>query len=117
MNLRTLACLAALAGGLVWVARAFQGDDLPGVYWVGSGLLAVALVAAGTLLVKKGTWWLRAIVAVAFPLLVWSVYAVVRPAGDPLAVDGVAGGLAIVVAGLVVARAPRSTARAGSHAR
>jgi hypothetical protein len=88
---------------------------------LGFGLLAFALATAGTMLVKKGTWWLRAIVAVAFPLLVWSVYAVVRPAGDPLAMDGVAGGLAIVVAGLVVARAPRSSAanraRAGSHAR
>jgi hypothetical protein len=117
MNLRTLACLAGLAGGLVWVGRAFLGEDPSAVYWVGFGLLAVALAAAGATLVKKGTWWLRLIVAVAFPLLVWSLYAAVRPAGDPLVVDGVAGALAMVVAVLFVARAPASSHRPGSHVR
>lgn len=117
MNLRTVSCLAGIAGGLVWVARAFVGEEPTILYWIGVALLAVWLAAAGASLVKKGTWWLRLIVAVALPLLAWSIYAAVRPATDPLLLDAVVGGLAIVVAVLVLVLAPAPARSHGSHAR
>ena len=117
MNLRTVSCLAGIAGGFMWVARAFVGEEPTILYWIGVALLAVWLAAAGASLVKKGTWWLRLIVAVALPLLAWSIYAAVRPATDPLLLDAVVGGLAIVVAVLVLVLAPKPARSHGSHAR
>lgn len=98
MDLHTLARGAGLVGGLAWLAR--FGLDLNGsgsgaaadaLFWVGAVLLAVALVAAGAALVSSSATWLRAIVGIAFPLLVWSVLEVLRAAGDPEAIDGVFG--------------------------
>lgn len=118
MNLRTLACFAFFTGGLVWVGRYFLGDDPAALYWVGLAVLGVALAAAGASLVKKGTWWLRLIVGTALPVLVWSLYSAVRPVGDELLVDAICGGVAVVVAVLVVALAPSSTRHHhGTHAR
>lgn len=118
MNLRTLACLAFLVGGLVWVGRYFLGEDPPALHWVGLGVLVVALAAAGASLVKKGTWWLRLIVGAAFPALVWSLYSAIRPIGDELLVDAICGGLAVVASVLVVVLSP-SPARHhhGTHSR
>ena len=59
--------------------------------WVGLVLLAVALAGLGAGLVGRSEVWLQAIVAVAFPLLVWSVLEVLHPAGDPEVIDGVFG--------------------------
>lgn len=123
MNLRTLASLAFLVGGAVWVGRYFLGDEPPALYWIGLGMLGVALAAAGASLVKKGAWWLRLVVGVALPALVWSLYSAIRPAGealdvDVLLLDALCGGAAIVVAGLVIVLAPaRERHHHGTHAR
>ena len=115
--LRTLSCLAGIAGGLAWVGRAFVGEEPTILFWVGVALLALGLAAAGASLVKKGTWWLRLIVAVALPLLVLSIYSAVRPATDPLLLDAVAGGIAALLAVGIWLFAPRPVRSRGARAR
>jgi hypothetical protein len=130
MSLRVLALVTGLLGGGCWVAR--WGADLAGspptwsdtVYWVGLGLLGLALACAGGGLVSRSAGWLRLIVALAFPLLVWSVYAVVKGDADDVRLDGVLGGVAIVASVALFALASRHAAGSepprrshGSHAR
>ena len=127
MNLRAVGPVTGLVGGLCWIAR--WGADLAGsspssgttTRWVGLVLLLVALAAAGTGLVGRGVTWLRVLVAVALPLLVWSVYEVVRGDGGGVALDGLLGVVALTCS--VVALLSRSPAaptaragRSGSHA-
>lgn len=119
-NLRLLACVAALLGGLLWVVRWLTAESAfsTGLSWGGMVFLTVALVAAGAGLVSSSAPPLRALVAVALPLLVWSVVSVVRP-GDPPLVDGLLGIVALVLGGFCLTRVerPRPAARrAGSHA-
>jgi hypothetical protein len=131
MSLRVLALVTGLLGGGCWVAR--WGTDLAGsaptwtdtVYWVGLGLLGLALACAGGGLVSRSALWLRLIVALAFPLLVWSVYAVVKGDDDAVMLDGVLGTVAIVGSLALFALAGRHAAADappprrghGSHAR
>ena len=115
--LRLLACLGALAGGLAWVLRLVLGDEPVVLFWVGLGLVALALAAAGASLVTKGTWWLRLIVAVALPALVLSLYSGVRTMADAVVVDAVAGGLAMVLGLGFLLFAPRPVRSRGAHAR
>jgi hypothetical protein len=129
LDVRALGPVVGLLGGLCWVARWVA--DLAGVaagwadavYWAGLGLLAVALAVVGASLVSKSALWLRLIVAVAFPLLVWSIYAVVRGEGDAVALEGAIGLVAVVLSGVVVVvgrrgatPAPPRGGRHGSHA-
>ena len=142
MDPYTLARLAGLVGGLCWVARFVVGGGGAvggGLYYLGALLVAVALVAAGAGLVSTSATWLRAIVGVAFPLLVWSVLEVLHQNGNATTIDGVVGLVVAVVAATQLVRskppkpptssrsakprggerrAGRSTGRsAGSHAR
>ena len=128
MDLHTLARLAGLVGGFCWVARFVMdlggngtGVVADGLYVLGLVLLAGALVAAGAGLVSTSTTWLRAIVAVAFPMLVWSVLEVLHEGGNPRAIDGVFGAVVAVVAAVQLTRSRpkrvRPTRRAGAHAR
>ena len=111
MNLRALARVAGLLGGACWVARMVldrggsEGAMVDALYWAGLALLFVALVGFGTTLVSKGAVWLQAIVGIAFPLLVWSVVEVLRPAGDPVVLDAVVG---ILIAGVSLLALGRS---------
>jgi hypothetical protein len=119
MNLRLIALVAAVLGGLLWIVRWLtDGSALSdGLYWAGLVAVAVALAGAGAGLVRSSALPLRALVAVALPLLVWSVVAVLRPAG-PAAVDGLLGLVAVAVGGVGRARSrPRGARRrAGAHA-
>ena len=126
MDPRTYARAAGLLGGLSWVARFVldlngSGAGTPSdlLQWVGLVLLAVALAALGVSLVSRSALWLRVIVGVAFPLLVWSVLEVLHPGSEPAAVDGVFGALVAVVAaaGLLRSRPPRRRTKAGAHSR
>jgi hypothetical protein len=112
-----LACLAALAGGLVWVGRLVLDEEQVLLFWVGLALITLALAAAGASLVTKGTWWLRLIVAVALPALVLSLYSGIRPMAGTVTVDAVAGGVAIVLALGFWLFAPRPVHSRGAHAR
>ncbi len=98
MSLRVLAAVVGVLGGGCWVAR-WLADD-PGwgaaAHWAGVVLLALALAVVGAGLVSRSAVWLRLIVAVAFPALMWSVYAVVRGTGDSVVLDGVVGAIAVV---------------------
>lgn len=125
MDLRAIARWAGLVGGLAWLTRYLL--DLAGagqsilslLYWVGLLLLFAAMASMGAGLVSAT--WLRAIVAVAYPLLVWSVLEVLHPVGNAYAIDGFFGLLAAVIAGVAIAKAPRErpprTRSAGAHAR
>ena len=106
MNLRTVTLWSGVLGGSCWVVRA--GLDLAGtddgalvdaLHWGGLVLLALALAGYGAGLESRSAAWLRLIVAVAFPLLVWSVLEVLRRAGDPAVIDGVLGLALLVVSG------------------
>lgn len=130
MQVRALGPVAGVLGGLCWVVGwvadtagvASSWSDT--VHWAGLGLLALALAVVGAGLVSKSALWLRLLVAVAFPLLVWSVYSVVRGDGDAVALEGAIGLLAVVVSGAFVvvgrrgaeATAPSRGGRHGSHA-
>jgi len=107
MDPYTLARLAGLVGGLCWVARMVLGGEGAvggGLYLLGALLVAVALVAAGAGLVSTSATWLRAIVCVAFPLLVWSVLEVLHQNGSATTIDGVVGLVVAVVAATQLAR-------------
>ncbi len=99
MSLRSVATAFGLVGGLCWVLRAFADQDVLGL--VGFVLLGIACAAAGAALVSSSVVPLRLFVAVAFPLLVWSVLEVARDAGTDRSIDaifGVAAALAAIVA-------------------
>ena len=126
MNRHTVVLLTALVGGLSWIGRwaadaaGVTGGLLDVLRWVGLVLLAVAVAGLGAGLVSRSAVWLQAIVAVAFPLLVWSVVEVFSDSFDAIAVDGVAGLLVILAAVLAWRRHapdPAPPRRAGAHAR
>jgi hypothetical protein len=128
MDLRSLAATAGLLGGLCWVARwvadLASGEPAwgPAAYVAGLVLLGLALAGVGAGLVSSSATWLRVIVAIALPALVWSVYSVVRGESGSLALDGVLGVVAVVLcaAEMVLARRRTRAARprrAGSHSR
>lgn len=89
MDPRRIASVAAVVGGVAWLVKVvlvWLGDGDSGsapvaiaeyVGWVG---LFVALAAAGYTLVEKAPVWLRAVVAVATPLLVLMVWLLVDQA-------------------------------------
>jgi hypothetical protein len=96
MSLRSVATAFGLVGGLCWLVRAFSDHEVLG--WAGFVLLGVASAAAGAALVSSSVVPLRLFVAVAFPLLVWSVLELVRDAGVDRSIDGGFGAAAVVVA-------------------
>ncbi len=105
MNLRVLASVAGLLGGACWVV--LWTADLAGstlgwaddAHLAGLVLLGLALAGLGAGLVSRSAIWLRLIVGLALPLLVWSVYSVLQGDSDQtLLLDGVVGIVAILVA-------------------
>ena len=127
MRRHAAAPLAGIAGGLCWAARWVA--DLAGsapawgptARWLGLALLVLALAAGGAGLVSRSAVWLRCLVAVAFPLLMWSVYVVLRGEGDDVGLDGVLGALAALSGVVVLITSRRAEPadeqpRSGSHA-
>ncbi len=124
MSLRVLAASAGLLGGLCWatrwVAELAAGAD-PGwgeqAHLAGLVLLGLGLAGAGAGLVGSSAAWLRLIVGVALPVLVWSVWSVVRGESGSLALDGVTGVVATLAgaAALVKARRAGTAARRSRH--
>lgn len=89
MNPRRVASIAAVVGGVGWLVKVglvwLSGGDAGGglvnlMYDLGFAAFAVALAAAGYTLVEKAPVWLRAVVAVATPLLVLMVWLMLDPA-------------------------------------
>lgn len=96
MTLRSVATAFGLVGGLCWVIRAFSDQEVLGL--IGLVMLGIAAAAAGAALVSSSAPPLRVFVAVAFPLLSWSVLEVARDAGEDRMVDGLFGGVAVAAA-------------------
>ena len=126
MNLRTVTMVSGVVGGLCWVAGLVvdlvgsdSGPLVDALHWAGLVLLAIALAGIGAGLVGR-VLWLQAIVAVAFPLLVWSVLEVLHPAGDPEIIDGIFGAAMVAIGArrLLEHRGEREDRRVhGTHAR
>ena len=127
MNLRTVTMGVGVLGGVCWVLRLVldvagsgNGAFLDVLEWAGLVMVGVALAALGAGLVGKSELWLRVIVALAFPLLVWSVLEVLRPAGNPAVVDGLLGAVVLATCARRLTRdgGPAAAPRAhGAHAR
>lgn len=113
MPLTLLARVAGVLGGLCLLVRAAAGADA--LRWPGLVLLGLALAGLGAGLVSRSAAWLQAIVAVAFPVLVWSVVEVVGGEGDGRVVDAVAGVVVAVVCVAALLRS-RQARPMGSHA-
>ncbi len=130
MNLRAVALVSGVAGGLCWSTRLVLhlteiggASLLDALQWAGLVLLAVAMVGFGAGLVSSSAAWLRVIVGIAFPALIWSLLEVFRPVADTEVVDGVLGAIVLVLALLGLRRRParqepppRHTHR-GAHSR
>ena len=131
MSLRAVALVSGVAGGLCWLAllvldRMDSGGmgvhDL--LHWGGLVLLGLAMVGFGASLVSRSALWLRVIVGIAFPALVWSVLETIHPAGDPETIDGIFGGVVALLSVIGLARRrepkeavpPRRT-HGGAHSR
>ena len=113
MSLRAVALVSGVMGGLCWFALMVleQADSgraglHDGLHWAGLALLAVAMVGFGASLVSSSALWLRVIVGIAFPALVWSVLEVFHPAGDPEVVDGIFGGAVVLLSIIGLTRRP-----------
>ena len=123
MDVRALGPVAGLLGGLCWVVRwladamGTTGGWSDSLHWAGLGLLLVALAVVGAGLVSRSALWLRLIVAAAFPLLVWSIFSVVRGEGDAIVLEGAIGLLAVLVATGFVLAGRRAAAPVGSGGR
>jgi hypothetical protein len=105
------ATACAVLGGIAWIATAFVGsastDRL--LHWVGGVLVTVALAVIGLLMVKSGVLALRLFVAVALPVLVWGVVAILRQSEtDDGVLDAVFGVVVGLGSGVVLARRSRA---------
>ena len=114
MGLRIAAALTGLVGGLTWIAAlVFEQTSGSGLIadvltWAGLFLLGIATLGAGASLVSRSATWLRVIVAVCFAVLVWSVLQLLADSFDGATVYAVFGGVAVVVAVVVLARSERA---------
>jgi hypothetical protein len=113
MSLRAVALVSGVVGGLCWLALLALDQAGSGgaglhdaLHWAGLVLLGVAMVGFGASLVSSSALWLRVIVGIAFPALVWSVLEVFHPAGDPEVVDGIFGGAVVLLSIIGLTRRP-----------
>lgn len=123
---RTPFRIAGVLGGLSWLGQAAVNDydaatpAVNALYWGGAALVLVALVGLGAGLVSGATW-LRVIVGLCFPLLVWSILEVLHTETSDDIVDGGFGlALALVCAAALLGGAPKDdddAPRGGSHSR
>jgi hypothetical protein len=113
MSLRAVALGSGVVGGLSWLALLVLDQAGSGgsglhdaLHWAGLVLLGIAMVGFGASLASSSAIWLRVIVGIAFPALVWSVLEVFHPAGDPEVVDGIFGGAVALLSVVGLARRP-----------
>jgi hypothetical protein len=126
MSYKTLSRVAGVVGGLCWLAQAAVNDyaaaenAVNALYWGGGVLILVALVGMGAGLVS-GAPWLRLVVGLCFPLLVWSILSILHAEAPDSVVDGGFGlALALICAASLLGGASKddkSSARGGAHAK
>jgi hypothetical protein len=125
VSLRGFAHVAGLLGGACWVARAVVDEldaspaAVDGLHWGGTALIAITLISLGADLVSSSATWLRVIVSICLPLLVWSVLEAFRQGLPDRRVEGGFGALLAVycVVGLVRGWRHGRLHPHGSHAR
>jgi hypothetical protein len=122
-GLRTLAGIAGVLGGLLWLARlaldlarSLEDDASSVLLWSGAALLVAGVLEIGLGLVARAPVWLRAVVAVGVVALAASLVAVLHGGGDGVVVDGALGLVAVVVCARRV-RIQRRRARSAAAAR
>lgn len=99
--------LAALAGGILWLAHAAVGASGPlsgTLYALGLMLVLVAAAIFGSSLVKSDAIGLRVVVGLASGLLALSLIEAFRPSGSVL-YDAFWGGVAALIGGVALVRA------------
>ncbi len=125
MSQRTLVRIAGAVGGLCWLGQAAVSEydaaeaAVNALYWGGGALILVALVGLGAGLVS-GAAWLRLIVGLCFPLLVFSIIEILHAETSDNIVDGGFGlGLALICAAQLLGGVPgdEKPVRGGSHAK
>ncbi|QIX25645.1 hypothetical protein ncot_02860 [Nocardioides sp. JQ2195] len=94
--MRSLAALCGILGGLCLVAQYFL-DDVDLLRWIGLGLLGVAALCIGLMLVPKAPVWLKAIVGVGVVALSGSVLATLHSEIGVEVVDLVVGCAAVLL--------------------
>ena len=108
LDLRRIAQLSGLVGGIAWVAAYFLSSGstaASAVLWIGGLLLTVALFGLGLMLVKSAFLLLRVFVAIALPTLVWGVFALVLDgASDRSLVEAVFGAAVGLISGFQLTR-------------
>jgi hypothetical protein len=109
MSLRSVATAGGLFGGLCWVVRVVSDHEV--LELAGLILIGIASAAAGAALVSSSAVPLRVFVAIAFPLLVWSVVELLRDAGPDRWIDVGFGAAAVVAAVVAWLRRPVSRGR------
>jgi hypothetical protein len=104
MSTKTLVRIAGVLGGLSWIGQVAvndydaASDAANALYWGGAALILVALVGLGAGLVS-GASWLRLIVGLCVPLLVWSILEILHAETSDDIVDGGLGlALALICA-------------------
>jgi hypothetical protein len=123
---RTLVRVAGVLGGLCWLGQAavnkYDAAEVAvnALYWGGGALILVALVGLGMGLVS-GARWLRVLVGLCVPLLIWSILEILHAETSDNIVDGGFGlGLALICAAALLGGSPRdddTAVRGGAHAR
>jgi len=119
--------VAGVLGGLCWLGQAAVNDyaaaesAVNALYWGGAALILVALVGLGAGLVS-GAAWLRLVVGLCFPLLVWSILEVLHAETSDGIVDGGFGlALALLCTASLLGGAVRdddaAVPRGGTHSR
>lgn len=126
MSERTLTRIAGVLGGLCWVAYVAVNDydaadaAANALYWGGAALILICLVGLGAGLVS-GAAWLRLIVGLCVPLLVWSIVEVLHAETSDDIVDGGLGlALALICTAALLGGAPKDdepAPRGGTHAK
>lgn len=115
---RSLAAVSGILGGLCLVVHHFL-DDLDPLQWVGIGLLGLATLCIGLMLVPKAPVWLQGVVGIGVVALCGSVLATLHSEIGTDVVDLVVGIVAVLLFLWLgwrwrKARAPRAH---GSHSR
>jgi hypothetical protein len=124
VSLPVFARLTGLLGGVCWALRALLDSAAPSwlidaLHWGGLALIAVSLVGLGAGLVSSSAVWLRVIVAICVPLLVWSVLEALREGLSDRWVEGAFGLLLAGYCGVGLLRvgARRSSRQHGAHSK
>ncbi|MBJ7357672.1 hypothetical protein [Nocardioides sp.] len=126
MSTRTLVRIAGVLGGLCWVGAVAVNDyeaaeaAANALYWGGAALILIALVGLGAGLVS-GAAWLRLIVGLCFPLLIWSIVEVLHAeTSDDIVDAGLGLALALFCTAALLGGTPKddeTAPRRGSHAK